>query len=1181
MAPPPTPAPPFTTRAALLAWLEEHGLGHVARLNLEAAAPYVEPALWPQLRVVGARRRLIDLASVEWRARSEEWLGASPLRESLPAAVACFLADERANAVEARAAVPARLGAPDEPRALDAHARLLELRAAVPAWVAPRPTRALLPDTLDFDAELPGFRFVDAHPCEARAPTTGGFVRPEARLILAAGAIRAECTCGAPECVHVLAALDLALLWLRQPVTAPFLRALDRLGRPAWERTLAALDEALAESPTARAGIELVWRLSVSEHAGVEVAPCIHKFGKSGQRNAGTLVNRRRLLAEHGAKLSAEDARIAALLPDDDAFASRALLEALIDHPRMVLQEAPDRAVRIERTPVGLVAEARNGSVRVSAGVDGTALPPALLDRVRRSRPQDVLFLWDGRRITLLDVKPELRTMLEVLRKEGDLFPPESQGALLTALTKWAQHIPVVMPKSLRGESTPALFSPVFRLEAFPTGAVHVELRVRPLVDSPSYPPGQGPRDVHVRRGEVTLHAVRDLRGEEAAAKALCDALPFAESEPTDDRFAFRYPSAHGALDLLAACAARDVPPELEWVGTPVRSLGSHGARALKITLHRRREWFGALGGLVVGGERLELARLLDSARKHERYVKVDAHTYLELDEALRRHLEVLADHAHVTRAGLEVGPSATAALSALELAGLALDADVSWRTLVARVQAAADWLPDVPAELRAELRPYQVEGFRWMARLAAGGAGAVLADDMGLGKTIQSLALLVSRAEQGPALVVAPTSVAFNWKDEAARFAPTVRLTLYADAPDRDIALGALVPGDVLVVSYGMLVRDVERLAGTRFATVIFDEAQNLKNANTQRARAARTLDADVKFALSGTPIENHVGELWSLFSVVFPALLGSWEAFRARYGLAIEKQTDPAAAPALARVLAPFLLRRTKGQVETELPPRTEVRVPVVLSSGEWQLYEDARLATLSDLETRKLVLKEQERRIEVLAALTRLRLLASHPRLYDPASALVSSKLARLMELVEELGAAGQRALVFSQFTSHLALVREALEARGIAYVYLDGQTPTAARGERVRAFQQGTAPLFLLSLKAGGVGLNLTAATTVIHLDPWWNPAVEDQASDRAHRLGQTRPVTILRLVALGTIEEQMLSLHEDKRALVARVLEGADDGGKLSTQDLIGLLGERARTAEVEEEADTRRVRFRR
>ncbi|XXY50728.1 DEAD/DEAH box helicase [Sorangium sp. So ce269] len=1168
-ATPAAPAAPFETREALLAWLARHGVAHLGRLNLEAVAPRVDPALWPELRVLGARRRLIDLASADALSRAAEWLPSPRLRAALPPLVRRLLEDERADAALARAAVPSLLRPPEEPRALPAHERLCALRARVPDAVAPRLERALRAAALRFDAALPGFRFEDPLPFESHR-AGAGFVRPEARLSLAPGALRAECSCGGGDCVHVLAAIDAALLWLRQPPSDAFFQALDELGRPTWERTLLALDRALDEGPGGRAGVEITWRLQVVEDAGVAVAPWVHRLGKKGQRGAGAKVGKKRLLQEHGARLSAEDARVAALLPEGNGFAARALIEALIGHPRLFLDDAPDIAVRVERTPVGLVAEERHGVVRVSAGVEGTALPPAVLERVRRARPEDALFLWDwdkgARRLTLLDVKAEVRTLLDVLLREGNLFPPESHAALLAALSRWALRVPVAMPRSVMGESVPALLLPVLRVSPQPNGAVEVELRVRPLVDSPALAPGAGARDVLVRRGDKTLHAVRDLRQEEDFARALCAELPLSGAEPLEEGrpFHYRFDSAHGALDLLAACARRDPPPELEWVGAPLRALPSGGPQALKVVLERRRAWFGVLGGLSVEGERVELARLLEAVRRRDRYVEVEARTYVELGEALREHLERLSDHVYPSRLGLTLGPSAAWVLRELEVAGAALDADGPLRQLLDRVAAAGELCPAVPAALRAELRPYQVDGFRWLARLASFGAGGVLADDMGLGKTVQALALLLERREIGPALVVAPTSVAFNWKDEAQRFAPSLRLTHYADAVDRADALARLAPGDVLVVSYGLLARDAARLASRRFATVVFDEAQSLKNATTQRARAARALQADFRFALSGTPLENHLGELWSLFTVVFPGLLGGWDSFRDRYAAPIERQSDPAAAPALGRVLAPFLLRRTKAQVEAELPARTEVRVPVVLSSAEWQLYEDARLAALSDLESRRAALREQERRVEVLAALTRLRLLASHPRLYDAGSELVSSKLVRFLELVEELRAEGQRALVFSQFTSHLALVREALDARGVAYVYLDGETPRKARGERVREFQEGTAPLFLISLKAGGFGLNLTAATNVIHLDPWWNPAVEDQASDRAHRLGQRRPVTIYRLLALGTIEEQMLSLQEEKRSLVAQVLGGKDEAGRLSTHDLLSLLSERLR-----------------
>ncbi len=1144
----------FETRAALHAWLEEQGLSHVARFNLEAVAPAVDPGLWKQLRAVGARRRLTDLACTELIARSTDWLPPSPLRDVLPKVVAAFIENEHRNT---RRALTERMAAPFIPSSsLDSardgrgrgevQSRLLELRKRIPASVAPRLIESLHLDELTLDRTLPGFRFKDLLPTEQALRSGGGFGRAEVKLTLLPGTLGFTCTCGMSPCVHVLAAIDTALLWLRTASDAD----LGELAKPAWQRTLAALDQALATSTPVITGAEVSWRLQVGE------SPRVTAW--IGDRE----VTRKELL--HDFELPPIDARLAPLLPDPDEPTSRALLEGLIDHPRVTVHPErsrgthPDLAVRIERAQVGLVAEERQGSVMVSAGLEGAALPPFLADRVRRSRPDDVLFLWDEgpRQLTLLDVKPELRELLGVLQKENAIFPPESHGALLEALSKWAQRLPVAMPRSVMGESVPPTILPVLRLEARPKGAVELEVRVRPLSDAPAQFPGDGARDVHLRRGEKAVHAVRDFNAEVAFATALCAELPLAQAEPLNVPFHYRFDHAEDVLTLLEVCSRRAVPPELEWVGTPIRSLGGTGPRALKVTVKNELEWFGVLGALSVEGERVELARLLDAARRKARWVQVEAHSYVELNEALRRHLERVADHVQVTKHGLVVGPAAIEALRALESAGASLDADAAWKKQAERIEAARKLDPKIPRALKAKLRPYQLEGYQWLARLAAMGAGAVLADDMGLGKTVQALALLLSRASEGPALVVAPTSVAFNWQEEATRFAPSLKLHVYADLKNRSQKLG---PGDVLVISYGLLVHDAKKLAARQFATVVFDEAQNLKNAHTQRFLAAKALQADFRVALSGTPIENHLGELWSLFALVFPRLLSSWESFRVRFALPIERQIDPTAGPALARVIEPFLLRRTKAEVETELPSRTEVRVPVVLSAPEWQLYEDTRLAALSDLETPKKDMKDQERRVQVLALLTRLRLVASHPRLHVENSTIVSSKLSRLLELLDELRAEGQRTLVFSQFTSHLALVKEALDERGIAYVSLDGSTQRKERIERIREFQDGSAPVFLLSLKAGGVGLNLTAATNVIHLDPWWNPAVEDQASDRAHRLGQKRPVTIYRLIAMGTVEEQMLFLHERKRSLIAGVLSGKSQAAKLDTNELIAML----------------------
>ena len=467
------------------------------------------------------------------------------------------------------------------------------------------------------------------------------------------------------------------------------------------------------------------------------------------------------------------------------------------------------------------------------------------------------------------------------------------------------------------------------------------------------------------------------------------------------------------------------------------------------------------------------------------------------------------------------------------------------------RARTSRDAEITVPEALNAELRPYQVEGFRWLARLSTWAPGACLADDMGLGKTVQAIALLLHRP--GPALVVAPTSVGFNWLRELARFAPSLRARALRGAGRLD-QLEDLGPPDVLVTSWDLLARDIDTLEKITFGTIVLDEAQAMKNPTTARARAAVRLDGAFRLALTGTPVENRVSELWSLFRVVAPGLLGSWDRFRERFLGPIERDGDHARRDALARLIRPFVLRRLKAMVAAELPPRTDVNVEVELSEEERRLYEATRIAAVASLQG-----APDQRRFQVLAALTRLRQAACHPRLLDPESDLPSAKLTRLRELIGELRAEGHRALVFSQFTRHLALVRDALSEDGVRLRYLDGETPEARRRAEVDAFQAGDGDVFLISLKAGGVGLNLTAASYVFHLDPWWNPAVEDQASDRAHRIGQTLPVTVCRLVATGTIEDRILALHAEKRELVAGLLDGTGDGGPLSVEELMGLL----------------------
>ncbi len=461
------------------------------------------------------------------------------------------------------------------------------------------------------------------------------------------------------------------------------------------------------------------------------------------------------------------------------------------------------------------------------------------------------------------------------------------------------------------------------------------------------------------------------------------------------------------------------------------------------------------------------------------------------------------------------------------------------------------------PEGLRAELRDYQEVGWSWLAAMYEQQLGCVLADDMGLGKTIQALAMLLAEPSSKPALIVAPRSVLRNWQQEAARFAPELRVGLL-HGPRRARRLKELAAGelDVLVTTYAVLRLDIDELKTHRLGAVVLDEAQAIKNPDSQTAKAARTLNAVHRIALTGTPVENHLGELWSLFEFLNPGFFGGRKRFDATLG-GPAAAGDPRAIQALRARVRPFVLRRLKSEVASELPPRTDVVLRCPMSEVQKAGYESARTGGLSSLAGPS-GSDRRPRRMRMLEILTRLRQASCHTGLLpggDPTAA--SGKLDVLCETLDEVVDEGHRALVFSQWTSLLDLVEPRLMDLGLDFLRLDGSTRN--RAELVERFQAPDGPpVFLISLKAGGTGLNLTAADHVFHLDPWWNPAVEQQATDRAHRIGQERPVIAWKLVAEGTVEERIVDLQERKRALAESVLQG-QGVATLTDEDLDALL----------------------
>ena len=495
------------------------------------------------------------------------------------------------------------------------------------------------------------------------------------------------------------------------------------------------------------------------------------------------------------------------------------------------------------------------------------------------------------------------------------------------------------------------------------------------------------------------------------------------------------------------------------------------------------------------------------------------------------------------------------------------LEGDLGLASLAKRLKAQGTPQPvAAPEGLLLQLRPYQLEGLAWLQYLRAHNLGGILADDMGLGKTAQALAHVLTEKNAGrldlPVLVVLPTSLIFNWQAEARRMAPGLRL-LTLQGPERDTLFAQMPRHDLVLTTYPLLWRDMDALATQRFHLVILDEAQMVKNAGSRSARALRRLQTRHSLCLTGTPMENHLGELWAQFDWLMPGFLGDARHFAARWRKPIEENGETLRAALLAQRVRPFILRRRKQDVASELPPRTEVIKRVQLQGQQRELYESVRVA--ADVQVRRVLQRQSFNgaQISILDALLKLRQVCCDPYLlksHKASPTMERAKLELLADMLPALVEEGRRVLVFSQFTELLDLIAEQLQALQLPFLSLTGKTLPKERGSVVQRFQAQEVPIFLLSLKAGGIGLNLTAADTVIHMDPWWNPAVEEQATARAHRIGQDQPVFVYKLVVEGSIEERMLELQARKLALADSVLgHDAASAPKFDQADLDALL----------------------
>lgn len=941
-------------------------------------------------------------------------------------------------------------------------------------------------------------------------------------------------------------------------IVGPLPSLLDVIGRQEeWEIALQALESLNGSTTTTTANQQsrLVWLVDFEREI---IQPKIQRINKSGAWSKGRNAPLDKLIEGSVAEATPHDWRVINTLSrTPDYFPTNTTygfhnptktFRTLVNHPLLFLHKSPEVACELRQGTAELI---------VRETPEGYQLSPS----IRIQREGCYIIRETATRYQLIEVNDKQVELAQSLGGDHLLVPFKGKAQLERTLAGLSHIMPLQSDLEFQSDEIASVEADErIYIQLLPVGeGFQVEFLVKPFREfAPYFKPGEGSARVVGNLETIRTQTRRDLEGELTNYQTLLEGCTSLSANVAEDGL-WQLKTPNDCLQLL-----RELEPfktanaiVIEWPkGEQLRIKRQLDTDSLQLTLERDQDWFGVSGTLQINEHLvMDMRQLLQKMQAQQSdFIELDDGQFLALSDRLRQQLEGIYNY---TDEDGGIHPLATLAMEELLMDSASVSTNEAWRDHIQRLRSLQKVEYPLPRHLKATLRSYQKEGYQWLSQLADWQVGACLADDMGLGKTLQALSILLRRSSNGPSLVVAPASVCRNWIKEIEQFAPTLHTRLFSES-DRKKSIQKAGVGDVIITTYGLLQTERVLFASREFETIVLDEAQAIKNSSAKRSQAAMQLRGGFKIITTGTPIENHLGELWNLFRFINPGLLGSRKSFRERFAIPIEKDKSTRAHTQLQHLIRPFILRRHKRDVLAELPEKTEVTLRVNLSASERAFYEALRRNAVEEIQQQR----EQPsgtQHLQVLAQLMRLRRACCNPQLVDPDSTVKSAKLELFSQTVQELIENGHKALVFSQFVGHLRLIEERVKELGIQYQYLDGQTPGAQRQARIDAFQAGEGDLFLISLKAGGTGLNLTAADYVIHMDPWWNPAVEDQASDRVHRIGQNRPVTVYRLVAEHTIEEKIIKLHEDKRDLADSLLKGTDAASKLSADDLLALI----------------------